>query len=39
MLQFESLPDSTQDETVTMPAELAAFLAGMGQNGGAAAAS
>ncbi len=31
VLQFESLPDSTQDETVTMPAELAAFLAGMGQ--------
>jgi hypothetical protein len=39
VLQFESLPDSTQDETVTMPAELAAFLATMGQNGGAATAS
>lgn len=39
VLQCESLPDSTQDETVTMPADLAAFLAGMGQTSGAATAS
>jgi hypothetical protein len=36
VLQFESLPDSTQDESVTMPADLAAFLAGIGQTAGAA---
>ena len=29
VLHFETLPDSTQDEAVTMPPELAAFLASM----------
>jgi hypothetical protein len=37
VLHFESLPDSTQDESVTMPAELAAFLGGMTQAAGGAA--
>jgi hypothetical protein len=31
VLQFEHLPDSTQDDSVTMPPDVAAFLAGMGQ--------
>jgi hypothetical protein len=39
VLQFESLPDSTQDESVTMPAELAAFLAGMSAVPSAAASA
>src|SRR5262249_53560292 len=37
VLQFESLPDSTQDESVEMPAELAAFLAGIAQPAAATA--
>jgi hypothetical protein len=31
VLQFEHLPDSTQDDSVTMPPDVAAFLAGLGQ--------
>jgi hypothetical protein len=31
VLQFEDLPDSTQDEGVTMPPAVAAFLAGVAQ--------
>jgi hypothetical protein len=38
VLHFETLPDSTQDEAVTMPAELAAFLAGMSSAGSSTAA-
>jgi hypothetical protein len=38
VLHFETLPDSTQDEAVTMPAELAAFIAGMSATGQGATA-
>jgi hypothetical protein len=39
VLHFETLPDSTQDEAVTMPAELAAFIAGMSATAQGATAS
>jgi hypothetical protein len=31
VLQFEHMPDSTQDESVTLPPMMAEFLAGMAQ--------
>jgi hypothetical protein len=39
VLHFETLPDSTQDEAVTMPPELAAFIAGMSGTAQGTAAS
>ncbi len=36
VLHFEHLPDSTEDESVTMPPEIVSFLAGMGRTAGAA---